>query len=249
MDDQDPDGPVEPLPEKRVLPKILYANILRLVGGLLLAGAIAAALIRLSRGSGVALALEWIDSTGWLGPFLLAGCYVCKCVLMIPGTPISLAAGGLFGVLVGTVTIWVGATAGSSAAFLLGRSLLRARVDRWLGRTRRLRALDRAVGREGFKVVLLCRISPFFPFVVLNYAFALTGVRFRDYVLATAIGMLPATFLFVYLGAVARGLAVGDLHSSRLLLTVGLAATVAVTIVLTRIATRMLRESVSDQSP
>jgi uncharacterized membrane protein YdjX (TVP38/TMEM64 family) len=116
----------------------------------------------------------------------------------------------------------------------------------------RFRALDQAVAAGGFKIVLLTRFSPVFPFTFLNYAFGLTKIRFRDYVLACWIGMLPGTVMFVYLGSTVKELAdvaAGNVEGgpTRLVLFfVGLAATIAVTVYVTRLARRALRQAVPD---
>src|ERR1700716_412210 len=140
------------------------------------------------------------------GPLPLAAAYPPSC-LVLPGSIITLAAGSLFGVVVGTAVVSLASVTGASLAFWLGRTLARGLVEKRLGRTRRFRALDRAVAVGGFKIVLLTRLSPLFPFSLLNYAFGLTKVRFRDYVLASWIGMLPGTVMYVYLGSTVTELA------------------------------------------
>ena len=185
---------------------------------------------------------------GWAwGPVV----YALAC-LVLPGSLITLAAGSLFGVVIGTAVVSLASVTGASLAFWLGRTLARGLVERRLAGNPRFRALDQAVAAGGFKIDLLTRLSPLFPFTLLNYAFGLTKVRFRDYVLASWIGMLPGTVMYVYLGSTVKELAdaaAGHVEGgpARLVLFfVGLAATVIVTVYVTRLARRALRQAVPD---
>src|SRR5690606_28498352 len=112
-------------------------------------------------------------------------------VLLIPGSALTLGAGALFGVFWGTVYASTGATLGATCAFLIGRYLARDWVAARIARRPAFVAIDRAVAEEGWKIVGLTRLSPIFPFVLLNYAFGLTRVSLRDYVFASWLGMLP----------------------------------------------------------
>lgn len=187
---------------------------------------------------------------GW-GPVAVGAAYIPACLLFIPGSPLTLfggfAFGGTFrGLAVVTACISVGSTVGASAAFLVGRTVARQWIEKKMAGNLRFRAIDAAVGSQGFKVVLLTRLSPVFPFNLLNYAFGLTRVSFRDYVLASWIGMLPGTIMYVYLGSTAAQLAdvlVGNVAKSpaqQVLFYTGLAATVVITILITRISRRAL---------
>jgi uncharacterized membrane protein YdjX (TVP38/TMEM64 family) len=180
----------------------------------------------------------------------LAAVYILATVLFVPGSLITLGAGFVFGVVLGTITASVGSTLGASAAFLLGRTLARSWVQEKIARSPRFRALDEAVRRRGFLIVLLVRLSPVFPYNVVNYALALTQVSFRAYMLASWIGMLPATVLYVYLGSTLKNLA--DLASGKMeggvaqqvLFGIGLVATLSVTIVVTWLARNALKKTV-----
>ena len=136
--------------------------------------------------------------------------------------------------------------AGATCAFLLGRTVLRGWAQRQVERSPRVRAIDAAVEREGFKLVLLLRLSPIFPFNLLNYALSLTRLTLGQYVLASAIGMLPGTALYVYLGSLAPAAAElssasrGGSATRTALYVVGLLATVAVVVIATRAARRAL---------
>jgi uncharacterized membrane protein YdjX (TVP38/TMEM64 family) len=195
--------------------------------------------------------LEWTRGTGPGGAVALVGIYVAACVLFLPGSILTLGAGFAFGLFKGTLAVVAGSLLGVTAAFFLGRTLARGWVERKIAGSPRFRAIDAAVAREGFKIVLLTRLSPVFPFNLLNYAFGVTRVSFRDYFFASWIGMFPGTVLYVYLGSLTKDLA--ELAEGKtpggtarwVFLVVGLAATIAVTYILTRIARRALTEAVA----
>jgi uncharacterized membrane protein YdjX (TVP38/TMEM64 family) len=197
-------------------------------------------------------ALEWVASLGAVGPLALIAIYVIATVVFISGGLLTLGAGALFGVGAGAVYAFIGASLGATAAFLVGRYLARDWVARKLDAYPKFQTIDQAVGKEGLKIVLLTRLSPVFPFVLLNYAFGITGVSLRDYVIGF-VGMIPGTLLYTYLGSAVGSLAAlfaqGDRPRSpaeTALFIVGLITTVIVTSVVTRIARRALAQEVGD---
>lgn len=190
----------------------------------------------------------WVEGLGALGPALFILGYALATVAFVPGSLLSLAAGAIFGVAWGTVCVLAGATLGAAGAFLISRHLARPAVERRLRGDERFERIDRAIGREGGKMVFLLRLSPALPFNLLNYALGLTRVRFGAYVLAS-IGMLPGTLLYVYSGkvagdvaALAAGGAVERGPGYYAVLGVGLAATLVLTVFVTRLARRALHE-------
>ena len=190
----------------------------------------------------------YVKSLGSLGPIAMALAYVLTTVLFIPGSALTVGAGGLFGLKTGFLVVLVGANMGALCAFLLARTFLREKVARWADGNPKFRSLDRAIGRQGFKMVFLTRLSPAFPFTLLNYFLGLTAVRTDAYVLANLLGMLPGTFLYVYIGAAARDALTGQMAGSAGLLQqglryLGLLATVTVVVIVTRIARRAMREN------
>lgn len=194
---------------------------------------------------------EGLGQLGPWAPVLFILVYVAACVLLIPGSALTLGAGALFGIIQGSVLVSIGATLGATAAFLIGRHLARNWIEQRLRRYPQFNAVQDAVAREGWKIVLLTRLSPAFPFSLLNYAFGLTRVSLRDYVLASWIGMLPGTVLYVYLGsvsgAVLEAAAGGPRQTTRAewwLAGVGLLAALAVTAYITRIARRALQQRI-----
>jgi len=191
----------------------------------------------------------WLTGLGPWGPIAFVAGYVAATVAFVPGSILTLAAGALFGLPLGTLYVFIAATLGASAAFLVARYLARGAIERRLADDTRFAAIDRAIAAHGRKIVLLLRLSPLFPFNLLNYALGLTRVRYVDYLVAS-IGMLPGTLLYVYYGKLAgdvAGLAAGvklaggPAHWAVLLL--GLAATIAVTALVTRVARRALNEA------
>jgi uncharacterized membrane protein YdjX (TVP38/TMEM64 family) len=200
----------------------------------------------------------WVQDLGIWGPVVFILGYAAATVAFAPGAVLTLAAGALFGLVYGTVYTLAGATLGASLAFLVSRYVARRAIEHRIAGNPRFQAIDRAVGREGFKIVALLRLSPVFPFNLLNYALGLTRVRFLDYFAASA-AMLPGTLLYVYYGKAAGSLAAAFAGSggapaagghskaaSWALLGVGLLATVAVTTYVTRLAGRALRQELGE---
>lgn len=192
---------------------------------------------------------DWVDSLGVWGPAVFVIGYALAVVAAAPGAILTLAAGAIFGVLEGTAYVFVAATLGASGAFLIARYLARGMIERRLNSSDRFDAIDRAVGNEGLKIVFLLRLSPVFPFNVLNYALGLSRIRFVDYLLAS-VGMIPGTLLYVYLGNVAGelGAALGGAGAERgfgywAVLVLGLVATAAVTVLVTRTARGALQRA------
>lgn len=196
-------------------------------------------------------ALEWVRQLGTAGPVIFVGMYVIAAVLFLPGLILTLGAGALFGVVKGTIIVSISATLGATCAFLVGRHLARAWVEKKIHGNPRFKAIDEAVAREGWKIVGLTRLSPVFPFNLLNYAYGITKVSLRDYLLASWIGMIPGTIMYVYIGSLAGdlatlGMAKGPTTSAEWILrTVGLLATVTVTVYVTRMARKALDERVA----
>ena len=190
--------------------------------------------------------LDWVGQLGPWGPALFIGLYIVATVLFIPGSALTLGAGALFGVAWGSVYVSIGSTLGATAAFLVGRYLARNAIARKIEGNERFAAIDQAVANEGWKIVGLMRLSPVFPFTLMNYAFGLTRVKLGHYVLASWIGMMPGTVMYVYLGSLAKA-ASGERTRTTgewVLYAVGLLATLLVTIFVTRIAKQALAKKI-----
>src|SRR2546428_11209984 len=183
-------------------------------------------------------ALDWIGKLGPWGPVIFIALYVVATVVFIPGSVLTLGAGAVFCGALGSVCVSISATLGATAAFLVGRYLARDAIARKIQKNETFATIDRAVANEGWKIVLLTRLSPVFPFTLLNYAFGLTRVKLTHYVLASWIGMIPGTVMYVYLGSLVN---VGAGHRQRttggwILYGVGLLGTVTVNGFGTRLA-------------
>lgn len=187
----------------------------------------------------------WVEGLGALAPVVFILGYVVATVAFIPGSVLTLAAGAIFGLLWGTVYVLLGASLGACLAFLIARYLARGWVETKIEGKPKFQAVDRAVAREGGKIVALLRLTPVMPFNLLNYALGLTKVGFWPYALA-CLAMLPGTFLYVYLGYVAKTAAAGGGEAQTIgqwvMRIVGLAATVVVTILITKKAKKALDE-------
>lgn len=177
----------------------------KLVAAATVAAAAVAALYSLPVRRWLLDVLSWSDGMGAWGPVVVVGIYVAAYVLMVPATVMTVGAGVLFRMSVGCVTVSAGTTLGAAAAFLIGRRFFRALIVRRLAGHPRFAAVDAAIGDNGFRVVLLTRLSPA-PSFLMNYLFSLTRVRFGPYLLASWLGMLPRTLVWVYVGTQLRRL-------------------------------------------
>ena len=201
----------------------------------------------------IALA-EQARGTGASGVALFVLVYIVSTVALLPGSILTLAAGFAYGPVWGLAVASPASVAGATCAFLLGRTALREWAARKVGRSPRARAIDAAVARQGFKLVLLLRLSPLVPFNLLNYILSLSRVPTSRYVLASFLGMLPATALYVYLGSLAPAAAqlatsaAGGGWTRTALYAIGLVATVAVVIIATRAANRALNAELQESS-
>lgn len=199
-------------------------------------------------------ALAWVDGLGGVGAIAFIAVYMLATVAFLPGSILTLGAGVVFGVVMGSIYVFLGATVGATLAFLVGRYLARGWISRKIEGNPKFKAIDTAVGREGFKIVLLTRLSPVFPFNLLNYAFGVTGVSLRDYFMGS-VGMIPGTIMYVYIGSLAGNLAmIGSDNAPTnpavqwAIRLMGFVATVAVTVYVTRVARQALDQAVSPNS-
>lgn len=224
---------------------ILYVVLgLAVVIGLTLAGQQAGGLVIRFAG--------WVDGLGVWGPVVFILGYAVATVFFLPGSLLTLASGAIFGLAKGTLYSLIGATLGASAAFLVARYLARRAIEQKIAGNAKFAAIDKAVGREGFKIVSLLRLSPAFPFNLLNYALGLTKVGFLPY-LAACAAMLPGTLLYVYYGkalgslaALASGAKTEKGPEFWVFLGIGLVATIVVTTFVTRLAGKALRQQIDE---
>ena len=190
---------------------------------------------------------QWVESLGIWGPVALGGVYIIATIVFVPGTLLTLVAGAVFGLAIGFITVSIASTIGASLAFLIARYFARDKVASMAEDNRHFDAIDAAIEEGGWKVVGLLRLSPAIPFNVQNYLYGLTKVKFWEYVLTSWIAMMPGTFMYIYLGTVSGAALGGDREKSPgewALLVVGLLATVAVTVYVTKLAKSKLNDDV-----
>jgi uncharacterized membrane protein YdjX (TVP38/TMEM64 family) len=194
--------------------------------------------------------LEWINSLGAVGGIVFIGIYIIATLAFLPASILTLGAGVIFSITWGSLYVFIGATLGATAAFLIGRYLAKGWVKEKISSYKKFATIDQAVSKKGLKIVLLMRLSPLFPFNLLNYALGITSVSFSDYFLGS-VGMIPGTIMYVYLGSLAGDIALigGKNQPSNMILhwviqIIGLIATIAVTVYVTKIAKKALEEEV-----
>lgn len=223
--------------------------------------AVVLALIGLSAAARSLLPLEewmrslsaWVKGLGVWGVVVFALIYALATVLFFPGSVLTLAAGLIFGVALGALAAWSGAVLGAALAFLVGRHFAREKVEARTQDSPKFRAIDEAIGAQGWKIIGLLRLSPLIPFNVSNYFYGVTKVAFWPYVLATAVGMVPGTLLYVTLGAAGKaGLGGAERERSPVeyaFLGVGLIATIVVTVWVSRLAKSALQKTGATGEP
>jgi len=195
--------------------------------------------------------LLWVESLGWLAPIAFIVIYNIATLLFLPGSLLTLKGGCLFGLVGGSIYVLIAAIIGATFAFLVGRYISRDWVCKQIGNKPKFKAIDKAVAKNGFKIVFLTRLSPIFPFNLLNYAFGVTQVSLKDYIFGS-IGMIPGTVMYVYMGSIIGHIAMSNssiptntkTQTVQLILQAcGLIATVFVTIYVAKVAKKALKES------
>lgn len=194
--------------------------------------------------------LAWVDALGSWGPIIFIGIYAVAAVLFVPGSALTLGAGAVFGVTMGSVLVSIGSTLAAAISFLIGRYVARDWVAAKVESNVAFKSINDAVKTDGWKLVALTRLSPVFPFTLLNYAYGLTPVKFWHYVLASWIAMMPGTVMYVYLGSLARAGAETQQRTPAqwVMYGVGLIATIIVTVFITRIAKAALAKRTNRDS-
>jgi uncharacterized membrane protein YdjX (TVP38/TMEM64 family) len=194
---------------------------------------------------------DWVGQMGTVGIFIFIAVYVAATVLLAPGAILTIGAGFTFGLWKGFLAVSAGATLGAALAFLVARFIAREKIKAVAQRNERFRKIDSEIGKKGAKLIFLLRLSPVIPFNLSNYFYGLTGVKFWPYVLASWIGMMPGTLLYVYIGTIGKAAAAAAAGAGSLkhgwqywtFMSIGLAATIIVTIWVTKIARDALRRS------
>ena len=154
-------------------------------------------LIRLEN---VARLKQWIEGYGALAPAIYVAGYILATVFFVPGLAVTVLGGVAFGPLWGTVYVWIGATIGLGLAFLVARYAVRSTVERWVQASPRLAKMDGQVAENGWRIVMLTRLVPIFPFNLQNYAYGITRIGFWPYLITSSICILPGTAAFTFAG-------------------------------------------------
>jgi uncharacterized membrane protein YdjX (TVP38/TMEM64 family) len=192
--------------------------------------------------------METIQQAGWPGCLLFIGLYAAACLCFVPGSILTLAAGAVYGFWEGTLLVLAGNGLGALLSLLITRYLLRDWAKKQFAKSPKMRAIEEAVAHDGWRIVLLTRLSPVMPYSLINYALGLTRLSATRFFLATIIGAIPSTCVYVYLGTLIGSLTqIGpDLRHHRplewIIQGAGLAITIAVTIYVTRAASQSLKK-------
>lgn len=196
----------------------------------------------------LAPAVLQITQVGPWAPVLFVLIYVVAAVTLAPAFFLTVAAGAMFGVWRGSVIVFVGASLGASVVYALISPLARSRIVARATRNRRVAAVRAAIVGQGAWVMFLLRLSPLIPYTPLNYALALSGVRYRDFAVAL-LGMIPATIMYTYYGkvvgdvaALAAGVSPPRGPEYYTLLVTGLVAIVASTVMITKASRRAIAQ-------
>lgn len=187
---------------------------------------------------------DWVSRMGVAGILIFIGVYAVATVLLAPGSILTIGAGFAFGLWKGFLAVSAGATLGASLAFLVARFIARDKIEAIAQRNEKFCKIDIAIGNQGAKLIFLLRLSPVIPFNLSNYFYGLTAVKFWRYVIASWVGMMPGTFLYVSIGAVGKAAVSAAVRVEAvkhgwqywIFTSFGLAATVIVTIWVTKIA-------------
>lgn len=199
------------------------------------------------------ISVIWVENLGIWGPVAFIIIYNLATLLFIPGSLLTLKGGCLFGLFWGSIYVLIAAMLGAVLAFIIGRYLCRDYICKQLQKYPKFNAIDQSVAKEGWKIVLLTRLSPLFPFNLLNYAFGVTNVALKDYILGS-LGIIPGTLLYVYIGSLATNLAMISTNNQPsnsttgilqfLMQMVGLIATIMVSFYITKLAQKSLNQSI-----
>jgi uncharacterized membrane protein YdjX (TVP38/TMEM64 family) len=193
---------------------------------------------------------QWVADLGPTGVMIFVIVYALATVLFVPGSVLTIGAGFIFGLGLGVLAVSIGSVIGAALAFVVSRYLVRRKIESLARENEKFASIDRAIGDQGWKLVFLLRLSPLIPFNLSNYFYGITAIKFWPYVLASWIGMLPGTVLYVYLGTVGKAGVESAAGGGRArspvewtFLIVGLIATVIVTVWVTQIARKALRRT------
>lgn len=229
-----------------------WGEKLPIIGPMLAAVVILAAFLLIDEVQEAAMALvDWVDELGRVGVFFYIVLYVCIVLFLVPGVIFTLGAGFLFGFWLGGGVIVASIATGSALAFLIARYALGERLSNKIREHPRIRLLNRGLRHEGWKIVLLSRFLPVFPFKLSNYFFGLTAIPFRHFVIANTIGIMPISLTNVYVGSLAAELAELAEREPQpwewALYGIGLVAAIGLVYYITRLARRSMRQTLEEE--
>lgn len=219
----------------------MRASYIKVIAGILVLAAILVAFRLLPIAAWLTSFQAWVRHLGPIGYVVYTLMYAVCVTALVPASLLTLGAGAIFGVVGGTIVVCIGATLGAMLAFVLARTVLRKKVEHMIAKRPKVAAVDRAVAKEGTKLMLLCRLSGFPPFIFANYAFGLTGVSALSYFLTTFFGIIPGCFAYTYAGHAGAAVATGS--GNRIALIVTAAGIILVSAYVARIATRAVRRA------
>lgn len=163
----------------------------------------------------------WINGYGMLGPIIYIVLYIVACIFFLPGLPIAVLAGLAFEPIMGALWASIGATLGASAAFLVARYAARGMVEGWVKKNEKLKKIDEGVEKQGWRMLMLTRLVPIFPFNVQNYVYGLTNIKLLTYVVVSFICMIPGAVAFTFMGG---SIVSGDGNIGKTLMYLGIGA-------------------------
>ncbi|MCG8642239.1 MAG: TVP38/TMEM64 family protein, partial [Desulfobacterales bacterium] len=163
----------------------------------------------------------WIKGFGIMGPVIYILLYIACCLFFLPGIPITLVGGLVFGPIWGTIYVSLGSTLGASLAFLIARYAARGMVEGWVAKNAQFKKIDEGVQKQGWRMLMITRLVPIFPFNLQNFAYGLTKIKFSTFVLVSWICMIPGTIAFVFAGGSVLG---GEGDIKKTMLYLGIAA-------------------------
>ncbi|ADL06880.1 TVP38/TMEM64 family protein [Thermosediminibacter oceani] len=143
---------------------------------------------------------DWIAGYGALGPVIYIALFVTACIFFLPGLPIGVLGGVAFGPVKGALFASIGATLGATAAFLIARYAARSMVESWVEKNPQLKKLDEGVRQQGWRMLMITRLVPIFPFNLQNYAYGLTDIPLLTYIVVSFLCMLPGTIAYTFAG-------------------------------------------------
>ncbi|SDZ83020.1 TVP38/TMEM64 family protein [Microbulbifer marinus] len=231
---------------------VRYSPVLFLVGCILVVSVAVGLLFYFDLDERIIELLQWMEARGWKATLWFILVIALAIVVLAPGVIFTMGAGFVFGVVKGTLLVVAGTVLGATIAFLIARYLFGERPSRWIMSHIKPPTIGEVIRKEGWRMIMLTRLVPLFPFKLSNYFFGLTPVRLRDFVIGNAIGIVPITLHNVYIGSIAADLTtLGQLDERTpvqwTFYGIGFVLAVIAVIGLTRMARRALKKKIESE--